>query len=235
MAFLDLFFPKRCLGCRKEGCYFCSVCQAKIKTLELQICPVCGKPAINGQTHPFCQKRYALDGLLSVFPYEGMIKSAVIKLKYKFITDLADELAILIIKNIKAHLELQFKYLNHLAKEEEKITLVPIPLHWRRKNWRGFNQAELLGKKLAGYFGWQLQSYLLRRQKHVRPQVKLTGDERQQNVQGAFAISSGSPTADYPLILLFDDVWTTGSTLKEAGRVLKKAGFKKVWGLTIAR
>jgi len=157
---------------------------------------------------------------------------AIVKLKYKFVTDLAEDLFVLIKRFIKT--KNQFKYLKNFF-DKEKTMLVPIPLYWQRENWRGFNQAELLGRKLADYFGWQLRNDVLIRQKATLPQVGLEAGQRQKNIQGAFKIKNNHQIPKDFSLLLFDDVWTTGSTLKEAGRVLKKAGFKKVWGLTICR
>jgi len=233
MSFVDLLFSRQCLGCGREGSYFCPHCFKKIQMMEKLICPACEKPAINGITHPRCQTRYALNGLTSIFPYKGVIKTAISKLKYKFVTDLAEDLFTLMIRIIRVE-ENRFKLLNHL-RQDSKVILLPIPLHWRRENWRGFNQSELLGKKLADHLGWQLRNDILIRQKHAQPQVKLKGDERQQNIHGAFKISPNIQIFQYPNIVIFDDVWTTGSTLNEAGKVLKIAGTKKVWGLTLAR
>jgi len=234
MSFTDLLFPRQCLGCGREGGYFCSACQKQIKTLGFQICPVCEKPAINGLTHPRCQTRYTPDGLTSIFPYEGIIKTAISKLKYKFITDLAKELVGSMVRTIELDLLVQFKSLKWFFMDHKSI-LIPIPLYWRRENWRGFNQSELLGKRLADHFHWQLRTDILIRQKHAQPQVKLKGDERQQNIHGAFKISPNIQIFQYPNIVIFDDVWTTGSTLNEAAETLKKAGAKRVWGLTICR
>ena len=118
----------------------------------------------------------------------------------------------------------------------EKPILIPVPLHPRRERWRGFNQSELLGKKLANHFGWQVKTDILSRQRYTQPQMSLKGQERKTNIIKAFKVNS--PLSDLifssPLIV-FDDVWTTGSTLKEAGKALKMAGFKNVWGLTICR
>jgi len=207
---LDLLFPRYCLGCGQEGGYFCFQCQQEIKPLRFQISPV-----------------------ISLFSYEGVIKKAIIKLKYHFVTDLVEELSALIIKAISQ--EKEFLWLKNLRRRK-KVILIPLPLHYRRFNWRGFNQSELLGRKIAEGFGWQLRSDFLIRQKDTQPQVGLTGDKRYENVKGAFRINSDSKMINPEYrILLFDDVWTTGSTLKEATKVLKRAGFKKVYGLTICR
>jgi len=210
MFLLDLLFPRHCLGCQQEGYYFCPRCQQEIKLLRFQISPV-----------------------ISLFPYEGMIKKAIIKLKYHFVTDLVEELSALIIKTIKQEKELT--WFKNLSKRK-KVILIPLPLHYRRLNWRGFNQSELLGRKIAEAFDWQVRNDLLIRQKATQPQVGLKGNKRYQNIKGAFKINSNSKIRESKSeILLFDDVWTTGSTMKEAQRVLKKAGFKRVYGLTICR
>ena len=223
MSFLDLFFPKHCLGCGQEGHYFCPDCRGEIQPLVVQICPVCQKPALQGQTHPYCRSEDSLDGLISCFFYEGMIKKAIVKLKYHFLTDLAEELVELMI-------------LFGPWPRFKKPILVPIPLHPRRERWRGFNQSELLGKKLANHFGWQTRTDLLSRQRYTPPQMSLKGQERKTNIIKAFKINSHLPDSIFKSqLIVFDDVWTTGSTLKEAGKALKMAGFKNVWGLTVCR
>jgi ComF family protein len=223
MSFLDWFFPRHCLGCGQEGHYFCPVCREKIQPLAVQICPVCQKPAIYGQTHPYCQSQDSLNGLISCFLYKGMIKKAIGKLKYHFLTDLAEELVELMV-------------LFCPLPRFEKQTLVPVPLHLRRERWRGFNQSELLGKKLANHFGWQVKTDILSRQRYTQPQMSLKGQERKVNIIKAFKVNSHLPDSIFKSqLILFDDVWTTGSTLKEVGKVLKMAGFKNIWGLTICR
>ena len=114
--------------------------------------------------------------------------------------------------------------------------LIPIPLYWHRKNWRGFNQVEEVGKIVAERIGWGFSSDILIRKAHRRPQTELKGDKRRKNIRGVFSFNSDYrllKTENRPLIL-FDDVYTTGSTLKETGKVLKRNGAKSVWGLTLA-
>jgi len=217
---LDFFFPRRCLGCGQWGHYFCQECVKKIKLIERPICPVCGQAAIGGKTHPRCQTKYSLDGLTSIFVYESLIKEAIGQLKYKFITDLAEELV-----NLVPESKLY---------SEAKI-LLPLPLHPRRQRWRGFNQAELLGEILAKKFNWPLRREVLERYRYTQPQVKLKAKERKKNIRGAFRIKPKVKIDKQLKVWLFDDVWTTGSTLREAGQVLKRAGTEEVWGLTLAR
>jgi ComF family protein len=207
---IDLFFPKRCLGCQKEGKYFCYQCQEEIKPLPFQIFPV-----------------------ISFFPYKGIVKKAIIKLKYGFVTDLANELVALMLKIVEEKKE--FSWLKKLG-QKRKVILIPLPLHPCRWRWRGFNQSELLGKKLAEALNWNLETQLLARQKNTQPQVSLKSEARKQNIKDSFFMTKKATVSlKRKTIIIFDDVWTTGSTLKEAQDVLKRNGFKKVFGLTICR
>ena len=229
MNLLDLLFPPRCVSCGRPGQYLCPKCLPKIKIIEHQVCPVCERPAIDGATHPGCRTKYSLDGLTSFFVYDGPIKKAIKKLKYKFVTDLARELT-----------SLAFLKGSTLYKVEpwQETRLTPVPLHWRRLNWRGFNQSEVLGKLMSAKLNTRFSPDLLIRKKYTQPQVKLKGKERKENIQGAFIIN---PRYRQKLeishweLVIFDDVWTTGATLKTCGKVLKEAGAKKVWGMTLAR
>ena len=230
MEILDLIFPKKCLGCKQTGGYFCPDCLNLVSLKENRICPVCLKPSVGGLTHPRCQTPHSLDGLTAVFAYKGLTKKAVQRLKYKFISDLASDL-------VEVFLSLcgEDKTFAHFSLQEN-VVFVPIPLHPARKRWRGFNQAELLGKMIASNLGLEFLPQVLRRVKKTKPQIELKKEERKKNIQGAFKLNPDyQPLITNHQFILFDDVWTSGFTLKEAGKVLKRNGAKKVWGLTLAR
>jgi len=227
---LDFLFPRRCLGCGKVGNYFCPECLNLVLLKDEQICPVCGKGALGGLTHQFCHRRFGLDGLTSIFAYKGVVSNAIKKLKYKFVRDLAKELVELFLSFCGEN-----KIFSDFCRLSD-VVLVPVPLHPKRLRWRGFNQSELLGELIAKNLGMKLVSDLLIRIKNTKPQVELDKAQRQTNIHGAFKKNPNSQfVIRNSLILIFDDVWTTGATLKEAGKVLKRNGAKKVWGLTIAR
>lgn len=234
MNLLDLLFPPRCVACGKIGKYLCSKCSLLIRIIRLneQVCPVCERPAIDGETHPYCKDRYSLDGLTSFFVYEGPIRKAIKLLKYRFVTDLANEI---VLKAFALPLS-EAKGFSKATPYEANVVLTSVPLHWRRYNWRGFNQAEVLGKLMAQKLGIKFLPDLLVRKKHTEPQVKLKSKERKENIKDAFAINSKQCfLLSTHYFLLFDDVWTTGSTLRACAKVLKQAGAKKVWGMTLAR
>lgn len=224
MGILDFLFPRRCVSCGRLGKYICPKCSSIIQIIESQVCPVCERPAIKGATHPGCKTRYSLDGLTSIWVYEGPIKKAIKELKYQFVTDLAKELISLT----------PSRWPNRLL-EGECYVLTSVPLHWWRQCWRGFNQAEILGKMMAEKLGIKFVPELLVREKSTRPQVELRGKQRRENIADAFSVSPNILVSSYPSILLFDDVWTTGATLRTCGNILKRAGAKMVWGLTLAR
>src|SRR3989344_2373899 len=237
MGFLDLLFPKICIGCKKSGSYFCSQCEKQAKLHFPQVCPVCERNSIDGLTHVRCKKGFVPNGLISLWDYQGVPKKAIGKLKYKFVRSIASELVIPLVKQLK---EAQRVNLDTPEWNRGKFTIVPIPLYWMRENWRGFNQSEELARLLAEKMsseggsasggGWEVVK-LLERKAKGRSQVGLKEKERKENIEGVFKVSNSVMCLPSNPIILFDDVWTTGSTMLEATRVLKKAGVKKVWCL----
>jgi ComF family protein len=112
--------------------------------------------------------------------------------------------------------------------------VVPVPLHWRRFHYRGFNQAVALARPLARQFSLPLISRVLRRTRHTVPQVELQPEERVKNIRGAFSVRQPARIKGLRLLLV-DDVFTTGATLNECARVLKAAGAASVTAFTLTR
>lgn len=229
---LDLLFPKKCLGCGKESSYFCQSCIGDILQIDL-VCPQCGNLSIGGLTHPGCEKKFSLDGLWSLGIYQGSLKKAIQKLKYEpsLVRDLAPVLSDIIIdyrEKFKPHI------FDLIRKNHKNWVIIPVPLHWFRENDRGFNQAKLIGQILSKKLGLAYSDGL-KRVRYTRSQTKLKVQQRKQNIRNAFALSPNCNLSPVTCILLIDDVWTTGSTLRECCFVLKKSGAKSVWALTLAR
>ena len=219
MGILDLIYPKKCLECKTSVEYICSKCLKKVRK-AISICLVCNRPSLNGRTHKKCKRPHTLDQLISGWKYEGVIRKALLALKYKYVTDVAEELITKYLKELKTPVP-------------KKAILVPIPMHPKRKKWRGFNQAEELGKIITKKLDWDYIPDLLIRTRYTKPQTELKGEARKKNVVGVFKVNPDY--RDCNNIILFDDVTTTGSTLKEAGKILKMKGVKKVKGFTITR
>ncbi len=230
---LDVLFPKKCVGCGKTGSYFCSNCIADIKQGEL-LCPNCDLAGVFGETHPFCKKTFGLDGLWSLGLYQGSLKKAIQKLKYKpaFIRDLAFILTDIMVEYWKVH---QPFIWDQIKKDKKKNwAVVPVPLHWFRENDRGFNQSALIGQLLSKKLGLDYCE-ALKRTRYTKSQTKLKVVQRKKNIKNAFEVTKPYSLFPKPYVLLVDDVWTTGSTMKECCSILKKNGAQKVWALTLAR
>jgi ComF family protein len=227
---LDLIFPKKCVGCGKEGSYICPDCHGQITQKEL-ICPGCRKIAFGGLTHPICQRWYSLDGLWSFGAFEGVLRKSIQKLKYRWVTEHADILMDQVVQYLVVSAPI---FLDQIKRDRGKgWAIVPVPLHWQRQNWRGFNQSALIAKKLANSLGIQYIE-ALKRTKNTHTQTSYDSQTRRQNVKNAFEFAHNSLPITHN-ILLIDDVWTTGSTLQECCYILKKNGVKKVWAITLAR
>lgn len=228
--FLDLLYPKKCIDCKKKGGYICIKCIKEVN-FPIKICPVCSRFSAKGKTHTRCQDNLSLDGLTCIWKYRGVIKKSIITLKYKFITEIADEISDLTVFLLKRNKNLS---------KMKKVFLISVPMLKARENWRGFNQSELMGKKIAKKMNWKFIPNLLIKTKATPHQTGLPRHQRTKNILDSFSLNPKYKKPDskshiqYSLII-FDDVWTTGSTLKEACKTLKKTGFRKVWGLTLAR
>lgn len=227
--FLDTLFPISCLSCGKENDWLCPACEAQITLRSDQTCPICEKTTTpDGRTCFACRKKAFLDGMVVASSYQqAIISHAVHLFKYNFIPELHLPLG-----KILARAILQ----TELALPE---MIIPIPLHSRRLRWRGFNQSTLLARYLSENLlancEIPLEENILRRIRWTKPQMKIKDfHQRRKNLSSAFSVSSPDMIKN-KTILLVDDVATTGSTIFECARVLKKAGAKEVFAVVIAR
>lgn len=193
-----------------------------------QICPVCEYPAVDGYTHPKCLTRYTPDGLTSFFRYRGPVRNAIKSIKYRLVSDIADDFINLI--PTASYNDGTMKQLNN------KYVLIPIPLHPSRLCTRGFNQSEVLGKIMAKRLNIPVNTYLLKRVRKTVPQVEMTDRKKRLiNMANVFSVNHlAMKPFNHENVLLFDDVFTTGATLRSAANALKRTGVKRVWGITLA-
>lgn len=226
--FLNLFFPKFCFGCQKEGSYLCQDCQSTLEILENHFC-LCKKP-IRSPKIGKCKKCFSkkLNGLYFALSYQDqLIKNLIHCFKYRpFIKGLGKTLTSLII----THFQLTEKQKCDFS----DFLLIPVPLTKKRLMWRGFNQSEEIGKELSKFLEIPLVNNVLFKIKETLAQIELSDEEREENIKQAFLVKNEKEIKGRK-ILLVDDVYTTGSTLEESALSLKRAGAKEVWGVVVAR
>lgn len=217
---LDIVFPPVCGGCEKVGSRWCVECQARVQILRGTLCEVCGLPQDKADICVACRAdRPHFHALRAWAVYEGPVKKALHKLKYRRDIALGDVLA--------AHMVHFVKELNwHVD------VIIPIPLGRQRYRERGYNQVGMIAKPLALALNIEFAPKILIRCKETRSQVGLTRQERRENVHEAFQAGAGVRGKN---ILLLDDVSTTGSTLSSSAETLFSSGAKDVFALTVAR
>lgn len=229
-AVLDTLFPKTCFGCNKDGKYICDECSVFLGEASL-ICPICDNPSFTGQKHFHCSARYGLDGLVGVWEYEGITKSALREIKYKYIFDA-------ILEFVESAFEAMLKdtlrfqsFLSFLYLKDTYISYVP--MYRKKEKRRGFNQAKLIAGTISEATEKEVIS-LLTRIKDTQLQANLNKEERLKNVKDSFALLPDLSFIPRNLILV-DDFWTTGTTMKQCCKVLKKTGVQNIWGFTMFR
>ncbi len=212
-----LIFPVECLGCGIEGDWVCLGCQKKLIVSRSEQCALCSKAAINGICQK-CREATKIDGIIAVYPYkERVVQQLIKRVKYRGHTDALETAARICRKSI----------LDRLPKEELAITFVPIDK--KKMADRGFNQAEELAKKICQN-GWPVESLFIKT-KITPAQAKLGRKERINNLRQAFKLKTKNLSKN---IIIFDDVITTGTTIKELAKLLKRKGVQEVWAVTIA-
>jgi len=227
MILEDILFPKFCVGCKKIGTYLCIKCRKKLIPINRDVCIYCNKYSKYGLTHEFCKRKYGLDGAISFFHYNLILKKVISAVKY--------QLAVDVWKDFKKELSSDLLYkLAFFSKNKHKFFIQPIPLYKKSLKLRGFNQTEIISKFLSTYLDIPIINKLIK-VKETNSQASLRkGYERYKNIKDSFAVIKNNET-DRRNIILVDDILTTGSTLKEASKTLKENDFISVYAITIAK
>lgn len=217
---LDLLFPPVCAGCGVAGSRWCEKCQIQVLILKGRLCEVCGLPKEMIGICEDCQShRPHYSSLRSWAVFEGPIRSALHKLKYRRDFSMGDAVAAAMLPFVR---DLDW----------QADILAPIPLGKHRLRERGYNQVAMIAKPLAMGLGLAYSENLLERRKETRSQVGLNREERQKNVEDAFFADAG---VRGKVVIIIDDVSTTGSTLSSGAKAVYSAGAREVYALTVAR
>lgn len=191
--------------------YFCACCRTPFLNAapldENGVCRLC-RSGLTG-----------FDAVYTYGDYDGVLRELIHLFKFSGIKPLARPLGQLLRRSVPRDIQVD--------------VIIPMPLHWKRKWERGFNQSELLADELSRHLGAPV-SLALQRHKHTPAQAGLTLHERRRNVASAFSVRH-QQQLENKHVLLIDDVLTTGATIAAASAALKKAGARRVSGLTLAR
>ncbi len=226
--FLDILFPKVCVGCGKEERYLCVNCTLFMSEVEFS-CPVCDKTELFGRRHNGCKAKNNPDGLVSFWNYEGLAKQLTLKSKYNSLIDIPKELADYGLLTIRENKHRFSEFTGFLF--DEKTIISYVPLHKKSEIKRGFDQSKIAAEHLAKRINKEVVT-LLKREKETKSQTKLNKEERFLNTKNAFSFTHNKGAEQ---VVLVDDVWTSGATARECTKTLKENGVKKVWILTLTK
>ena len=228
-------FPRLCVGCglAREGGgeYLCPLCRDYINFIEDPFCQTCGMPAEIDYEYPtgsfqcgLCEKKtFRFDRARSLGTYDSVLKHLIHFFKYRKQPGAIQEIKPL----LKSHFQ-------NDAQAYEGFHVASVPLHFNKLRERGFDQSFILAQAVAEVLSLPVLVQPIRRIRETPPQAKQSRTERAKNVRGAFQVKQPEQVKGQD-ILLVDDVMTTGSTVNEVARVLKRAGTHRVHVFTLAR
>lgn len=224
--FLDMLYPRRCPVCYDiavpGGSRICNVCREKLKPITGPRCFRCSKPLKREEQEycKDCRKTRLFDQGIGIFPYGSVLQESLFKLKYGKRQEYGSFYG-----------QIAAVYSREIIRNWGVEIIIPIPLHRKRMEKRGYNQAELIAEALGKTLCIPVDSRLMKRKVNTRPQKELDYRERKQNMKNAFFLKGEN---SYRRILLVDDIYTTGSTIEAAAELLKRNGAENVFFLTIA-
>ena len=236
---VDWLYPPRCRACSdsihgEDAAYFCASCRGHIELVLHPLCSVCGQPYPDaaGDDHvcALCLSRpphFIQAQAWACYPREEStehpLRRVIQRFKYGRKVSLGRPLGQLLGRGCH-------EFLSSCPVD----LIIPVPLHPKRLRWRGFNQSVLLARQVCRLYNVPMDALLLYRNRETPPQTQLSEDERRRNMRGAFSLNPHKSVKNQR-ILLVDDVYTSGATVNECSRMLKKGGAAAVYVVTLAR
>ena len=209
---LELIYPNVCGVCKKISKEsLCKKCEIKIKQYEIN------------KVKEYKDNQFYFDESLHIFKYEDIIRKMLVEYKFQEKSYLYKTFSKIILKNEKI-----------CGKFKKYDIIIPVPIHKKRRLVRGYNQTELIAKEIAKNTNLRIENQVLFKHKNIVSQSELNKSNRKQNVKNAFIIKDEEKVKNKK-VLIFDDIYTTGSTANECSKILKNAGASKIGILTIAK
>ncbi len=236
-SIVDTVIPYSCPICgsltdAKEE-YRCRICVGEYHAflIEELLCPQCGGRIPFGIIHPRCLRKTGLRRFFYVASYrQKWVRNLVFRFKYAYTRLDVNTISELLKERLQ-----RVGVMDEIKKSPHKFMMIPVPLALRKLRSRGFNQAELIGDQLARALGISLECDMLFRTRSTTSQSDLQNNvKKKENVKNAFAVKDGVKLRRN-IVLLIDDVATSGATLEECAKILKENGAKEVWGVVFAK
>ncbi|MBI3854469.1 MAG: ComF family protein [Planctomycetes bacterium] len=216
---LDLLYPRECAACgvrigEPERLAFCRGCEGRLEWIAPPGCPRCGAEASRGSCGECAGRDFLFAGATALGKYEGRLRDFVLALKFRGSRYLADEFG--------------RRLASRIARKYDLV--VPVPMSRWKLLFRGYNAAALVGERLARHAGLPFSARALRKIRRTKPQAELEREERLLNPKGAYRASGLRG-----VVLLVDDVLTTGATANACTEALRAAGAAEVHLAVVAR
>ena len=243
-ALFTTLFPSDCRLCGTpltniSRLPVCEDCLAALRPIAGGVCAICGERLVSPyvfsseEGEPRCglcrRAEPPFVKAAAYGSYEGGLRELIHLLKYGSVRPAANVLGRMLAEAV-SHLE--------PVLGEEPLVVIPVPLHAKKLRQRDFNQAELIARAALKLMNFRERFHLapdvLQRRRETRSQIGLSRHQRRENMRGAFAVTQADEIKD-KAVLLVDDVFTTGTTVSECARVLRRAGASKVFVATVAR
>ncbi len=223
----DVLFPKSCYGCGCSDMYLCHECGTKVIVKDLA-CPHCNIRIPFGRLGTSCKSELGIDHIFISFDYKNeIVKKMIYDFKYNNCFILAEDFV-----KTSVYFLNKNKFLKNIFNQETII--VPVPSYPSKKRKRGFNPAEKLSIQLSKLENILMDNNFLIKTKNTKPQAKIKNvEERYLNNKDAFMCLEKDIPKNFN-ILLVDDVYTTGSTIRECAKALRGAGYKNISAFVIA-
>lgn len=224
---LNLFFPRRCPVCddvvkSSEG-LVCRRCVSQLRYITGSVCMKCGKKLNSAEAeycHDCSNKHHFYDSGMALYDYQS-IADSIYRFKYKGRREYAQFYG----EEICRHLGPDLKRL-------KPDVLIPVPIHRKRKQERGYNQAAVLAHAVSQGLSIPVEEKLMIRQRKTTPQKELSGPERQNNLKKAFKILQNDVKLN--TIIIVDDIYTTGSTIDAMAEELRESGVSRIYFIALA-
>ena len=226
MGILEILYPARCPVCHgilRGGDGICPQCRKRLILISEPKCKKCGKP-IEKTEQEYCRDcgrfPHSFDKGGAVFAYDDIMRRSIAMFKYHNRREYA-----------KVYAKEMYKHQTNFIKMAAPEVILPVPVHKQKLRQRGFNQAELVAKELGRLTHIPVDCKFLIRKEKTKPLKELTRSQRKANLKEAFGLIPNGKY--YKRVLLIDDIYTTGATIDAISEILRKAGVKNIFFLTI--